>query len=458
LRGTALAGVLRTAYTLWHGDEAARRWFGDRYDENQLHHPSVLKVPTCRLQTSRNGSEHFLAQRTHNLIDRHRGVVVEGGLFSLEACPPGTLAATRLWMKTGEEPEDCRFFLTTLAKLFELGLTVGGSAARGIGLAELTKPCELREYNLSSIDDHAQWLQDRRNALCGACQSDGAALDQDQLDQLRPPFARVKIQVRWGIPRGQDILVADGTGMDHDAEPKKAIGLDGEEYWHLPGSALRGPLRSWMARHSAVGAQEPNGSSSLSESSTTIADRRQRYEQFIQERGRAPRGNELGWLYEAGKDRRRIPEAGPGSDAAPPSCATGDLFGSLFRKGRIHVADAFAKCEDESRTQVRQHVAIDAVTGGTQEGLLFDGEHLLPGEPFLTTILVDRPNGEQLQRLAAALVAVDQGLIRVGSSKASGRLSIVGPVEVTGNGGGESDALARQFLDDLSTQQRKFAS
>jgi CRISPR/Cas system CSM-associated protein Csm3 (group 7 of RAMP superfamily) len=109
------------------------------------------------------------------------------------------------------------------------------------------------------------------------------------------------------------------------------------------------------------------------------------------------------------------------------------LFGSLYARGRLHIADAFADL-DSGDAQRRTHVTIDRVTGGTNEGFLFDNDVLTSNGRlvFRTSLTVERPTVEEAAWLAASLRAIDLGILRVGSSKAGGRLALAAPPTASG--------------------------
>ena len=111
------------------------------------------------------------------------------------------------------------------------------------------------------------------------------------------------------------------------------------------------------------------------------------------------------------------------------------LFGTCFNPGRIKISDGFQKCTDEDvakcpESQVRMHVAVDRVTGGAAEGMLFDNRVLIDpnqnASGFSFRISIRNPQEHDVRWLAQTLVALDIGVLRVGSSKSSGRLSLNG--------------------------------
>lgn len=430
LRGTSLAGALRHA---WRGhlansncpakevDTREKAFFGSAQGDDgplggESRVDSPLQVGDSLLEV---GSGPLV--RTHHLRNRHTGVVADGGLFSLEACPPGTTTIAALWLRDDDDDSHAAVdFLQTIVAIFERGLMLGGKVARGIGLGRLNGASRYRVYELGQLDSYAQWLDDHR-----AWRDSGTVPAGQEL----PPAPTLKsswleVQFCLGIPRGQDLLIGDGQGLDHEAEPQRVCALDGKEYWRLPGASLRGIFRSWVAR---LAARETH----------PVADRAERQRQVW--RGELLplheqiTGDNLGWCY--------LPPEQRTHKTARSKCPVASLFGSLFAAGRIHISDSYAPCsvrptdggtdgDGFPEGQLRMHVAVDRLTGGAAESLLFDNTVLIAyadgsSPRFEVTLHVQDPTLDEARWLAQTLRALDLGILRVGTSKSSGRLSLV---------------------------------
>jgi hypothetical protein len=66
---------------------------------------------------------------------------------------------------------------------------------------------------------------------------------------------------------------------------------------------------------------------------------------------------------------------------------------------------------------------LDAISGGAIEGMLFDNDVLTAGE-FNVKILVKDAKDYEAKWIAQTLKALDLGVLRIGSSKAAGRLEL----------------------------------
>ncbi|MFO0695991.1 MAG: RAMP superfamily CRISPR-associated protein [Polyangiales bacterium] len=408
LRGTSLAGALRHAYARRLGkassDPEVVRFFGGERpaqgrDDGTLELvPSRVRFPDVLL---RAGDEPE-AKRTHIARDRHTGAVLEGALFEAAATSPGTAATVVIWVHDARP--DAAGFVRTLPGLLH-GLTLGGSAARGIGRVEV-ESAWLRAFDLDELDDHAAMLDEARSAREGKPLRGGETLAVDGSTS-----DRLVVRVAFRVPRGQDVLVADGVGFDFEAEPQQVTDSSGKVVWRLPGSTLRGALRSWVSRLAAREGHE-------------VIDAVGRHLERLG-RGEAVDGDDLAYGFVPGGPERDAWADDP--ERIP--CPVMRLFGSGYAKGRLHVADAFAPIQ--GKPQVRRHVAVDRITGGAQEGLLFDNTVVPVKTTFESTLTVERPTADEARWIAQTLRAIDVGLIRIGSSKAAGRLAVAS-AEATG--------------------------
>jgi CRISPR-associated protein Csm3 len=73
----------------------------------------------------------------------------------------------------------------------------------------------------------------------------------------------------------------------------------------------------------------------------------------------------------------------------------------------------------EQRSTVRQGVAIDRQTGAAKGGLLFDFEALVDAT-FYPTVRLRNPTPAQAAAVAAAVVLLDEGVLRLGSATTRG--------------------------------------
>lgn len=454
LNGTSLAGVMRAIWrdyckskpnsTPENVAQMADLLFGERCrdDDDDAERPvvsSAVRVTNYELMMANQSTN----QRTHHLRNRHRGTVVDGGLYSVESCPPGTSAEIGFWVYTeaastaidGLTDARIQEFLSVMSGAFQHGVCVGGNSNRGIGRAE-TNPesIKFRRFDLSVLQDQADQLDVARAWSHGAKVSGLTRFEPTESVQS----TMLVIDLKLKIPRGQDILVADGQGQEVQMEPQRVIGVDGKYYWRIPGGSLRGLFRRWINRLSAREQLSRNANEPLAMSDVAAEyEPREDFERKIDgaycEQHDRYRGDNLGWCFTSPGERDGF--------QMPADWHVESLFGTCFNPGRIKISDGFQKCTDEDvakcpESQVRMHVAVDRVTGGAAEGMLFDNRVLIDPKQnasgFSFRISIRNPEEHDVRWLAQTLVALDIGVLRVGSSKSSGRLSLSGMPEAKG--------------------------
>ena len=308
-----------------------------------------------------------------------------------------------LWLE--EDDDSGRDFFEALLGILVAGQRLGGKAARGFGNVAIDlNQVQYRKYDGSTeygkyLDDHRTWRSDP-NALLGGQPLKPLEIADD---------SSLTVQVKLGIPRGQDVLFADGRGLEHDIEPERIVDADGKPHWRLRGSTMRGMLRAWFTRLAAK--ESPR-------SPRAVADNVTDYKK-----------------WHAGKKKGEFHSFEDKMSEA--SCPVYALFGSPSKRGRIHVSNAYAACSTPVATkngndqpvelQQRMHVAVDRVTGGAAESMLFENTVITSqlDEPFEVEIKIEDCQINEARWLSQSLLALHLGIIRVGSSKSSGRLEIV---------------------------------
>jgi CRISPR/Cas system CMR subunit Cmr4 (Cas7 group RAMP superfamily) len=448
LRGTALAGALRHAWLAANPDQPRQaaaqmdKLFGRKFgrDDTEPEHDhdehsdpyadvtpyqSRLRFEDCVL-VSQGATPQV---RTHIGIDRHTGAVRNGSLFSLEALPPDTRTTACIWLHDDGESTAAESVLRELVGFFEQGLTLGGNVARGIGRAVCDGSATLASYNCTLLEQHADYL-DAHYQWRKHGKSDGG---KPITGLLPESVTDLKLVVELGIPRGEDLLLGDGQGTDHEMEPQRVKSADGKEYWRIPGSSLRGVLRSWISH---LVAMDENYTEKLDDS--LVAWRRE-----IENKSKSKNKNETvegkGIAWGIGKKDDEIKTIqqrlanDPSALLEEVPCPVMRLFGSGYAKGRLHVTDALSdRVRDPAHEQVRAHVAVDRITGGANEGFFFQNAVLKDDISFRFTITVRDPEEQEARWLKNSLRAIDLGILRIGSSKSGGRLALKNKPEANG--------------------------
>ncbi len=371
LRGTSVAGVLRhlLAERKHYSPELLDQYFGWALDEGADRGNSSLVFHDVPFADA-------CLVSMHNQIDRNLGSVdtEHGGLFEIERIAPGSKGFLVFFLQSYADREDQdKTVLADLEGAFAGGLVFGGNSNRGMGRAVVPNNSIRYEcFDLRKAEDTRRYLDvlysydPDKEASFG--QRRQLTVPADTADKL------LHLEVTFHIPRGQDLLIADGRAM----VPQRAQrASDNKEYWKIPGSSLRGVIRSWMQR---------------------LYARRQ-----------------------AGVESENLID---------------ELFGTLNGRGRIQITDAYSNIAvEDQHQQKRMHVVIDRFSGGAMMSGLFENFVLTGSDSlrFQTTIRISDPCPLELELLASTLQAIDSGLLRLGSSKAAGRMELVDCKVIAGN-------------------------
>lgn len=384
VRGSSWAGVLRRE--LHRRDPSLVKWFDDsRSDQcgrpSNCHitvHDSVLYGASDRLASS--------VIRTHNAVDRHDGAPVAGALFTVEAAVPGASCTLELWIAaTLGDDQAVQALANEIATVFRRGIMVGGSKARGLGECRLSDSTAVvwQRFDLSDPSTLAQWLDLRS----GRSHEGG---EQRQLGTSRSsanaPDKDLDMTVEFVIPAGQDLLCGDGQVGDRALDVQRVVDAAGNELFRLPGSSLRGVMRGWCSR---LAARE---------------------------------GKKVAYSHDIACEERWT--GADAADVSPDECEITNLFGSAQQAGRIHISDALVPVSGSTHSE-RTHVSIDRAWATSREGMLFSNGVLTKlAQPFKVRIRVKDVAEHEATWIARTLLAIHIGLVRIGSSKAAGRLEV----------------------------------
>jgi CRISPR/Cas system CSM-associated protein Csm3 (group 7 of RAMP superfamily) len=279
----------------------------------------------------------------------------------------------------------------------------------------------VRDFDLATVDGSADFLdaqyEERINCVVLSGRKFRPGTQQDHLE----------IKLELGIPRGEDLLVGDGQETDYALQPQSVIFNDGSEHWRIPGSSLRGIVRAWMTRLAARDGE------TITDSVTNWYDR-------CDDPKKSYKPDLIGWGFKDKQDRACYQE---NPDLIDDPIL--DLFGSMYKKGRIHISDAFSRPAEQRDVQDRYHVAVDRFSGGANEGALFFNQ-VLTGTRlvFPITMVLSSPREKEVQWLVKTLRALHLGILSVGSSKSGGRLEIKS-ISATGSESQTITAFAREI-------------
>ncbi len=410
VRGSSWAGVLRRELRKASHNEALDTWFcADRGFARNVGLPASrhIVIQDSVLRNANNDPVRSVV-RTHNAVDRHVGAPVDGALFTVEGAAPGARCTFEVWIKAGSDEDDAvAQLVNALVGAFRRGILVGGSKARGIGEAQLQdgKSHTWRRFDLGSPECLGAWFDIRSGRENNGGKSMDCAVGSGGHTDGKDLGKDLDVTVEFVIPPGQDVLCGDGQRDRLALDVQRVIDADGEAWFRLPGSSLRGVVRGWCARLAA--------------------------------RERKP----VAYTYERALEKRWT--GAEAADVKHDQCVVTALFGSGKGAGRIHIGDAMVSAKKASHSE-RTHVSIDRAWATSLEGMLFSNGVLDGSEdPFEVRIRIARVQEHEATWIAQTLVAIHIGLIRIGSSKASGRM-LVQKCEASGEYAGLVNELMAQ--------------
>jgi hypothetical protein len=126
------------------------------------------------------------------------------------------------------------------------------------------------------------------------------------------------------------------------------------------------------------------------------------------------------------------------------SCPVCRLFGSTSFIGRVSIGDAYLAGNGTVRTELRDGVGIDRLTGGAAHGAKFDLEAVPSGVRFTADVALRNFECWQLGALLLVVQDLRDGLIRIGSGRSRGLGAVHGWInegDESAEDGGSSRSL-----------------
>ncbi|CAB1127817.1 conserved protein of unknown function [Candidatus Hydrogenisulfobacillus filiaventi] len=346
-------------------------------------------------------------------IHRRSGAAAARIKYNQLVLPAGTRFAWEMrWdrlvaVDDGEQPDPTpeAWLFPLLFYLVSRGLPLGGGKTRGLGWVRLKKSTlQVRREDWSTRE--GAW-----RALAGG-EPVGLTWPSSPGDAGR----LLTITVEWD-PDGPVLVAAGGQGIGVDTVPLTTRGPDGKRYLVLPGSSLKGVLRSHAERivRTVIGPCEET---------KKWLDLHDRFEALLD----VPLVREL-----FGSPRRKSPAAGSEAAAGMMGALRVEDVRSTVgwdeetweaitakpqEQGCGHQPSRVGEGVEDDTLQLAQHVAIDRFTGGAAPGLLYDvlEPHRMKWKPW--RLQLDLARLPQLEQPALAL------LLLVLDDVAAGRVGI----------------------------------
>lgn len=197
------------------------------------------------------------------------------------------------------------------------------------------------------------------------------------------------------------VLVKSGYATLDGADMVPVVTFrDGESVYYLPGTSLKGVLRSHFERIART----------LQPGSVCLP-------YYDPKRNISIPVDEEKGSYGCGYRSRE--GTYPASARYADSCAACRLFGSLKFAGRFSIGDAYPLPDSDPTIESRNVVGIDRFTGGTVSGVLFDLQAVVGGR-FKAHIRLTNYELWQLAGLNLLLADLQDEMIAVGSGRSRG--------------------------------------
>lgn len=378
-------------------------------------------------------------------IDRVSGAAARQGAvkFDLEVLPARSSFELRLELSSSES-ETNEYLLAVLLAEWESRGTLGGRVARGLGAFSLTS-LRWEQFALDTCASLMAFLRRKGDALPlydrevatqqqlvrAAREKWGANIkslpalsdsdsdsdhdhdhDHDDNKELANyAIARAWVELRMtlqfeGLMLINDLIQAQKAGFDHAplSDHRSPLEREVQERWLLPGSSLRGVLRSQAERIARTLATQAS----------------QDKEEFLRRNPAGSPNNSRDVTQPLPNTDCLLRAAGvPDEVAVPPSCfdLADRLFGSTRLGSRLIVEDGHLV--NEPQLKALDFVAIDRFTGGGRDSAKFDA--LALWQPaFECRLRLDNPAAWELGWLLLALRDLDEGVTTIGWGAAKG--------------------------------------
>jgi CRISPR/Cas system CSM-associated protein Csm3 (group 7 of RAMP superfamily) len=386
--GTSLAGALRELAERLFGESVIDELWG--YQDGDKGHASFV-VEDAEIENSNNV---VVEVRDHVGIDREFGSAAENIKYDRAILPRGTRLSLRLTVEvaTQDQGKQALAMLATLKQALEAGeVRLGAAKTRGLGHVKLQGGA-LTEQVFGSRQGILASLRQANGSVVS--QTDIAAAKQAHPAQPRP---RLTLKILWR-PVGPLMVKAGFDGIAADMLPLVS-GCDGQVSLVLPGSSVKGALRSQAERI----VQTVRGDTSPQWLGT---DGKRKFLDAV----KLPLINEL---FGAAKQTEAEPHLGLGA------LGVMDCFGQY--RLRVDQWQAIQAAEDDR--QLREaltaaglhpwsqayHVAIDRWLGSAAESMLYTllEPHRTEWEPLTLEMNLQRlPCELQLPAIALLLLVV----------------------------------------------------
>ncbi len=337
--------------------------------------------------------------RDHVGLNRRRGAAQPQLQYDLEVAPSGSVFHFEISV---EDPtaNDLHLLLAVLDLWQEYGFEIGGRSTTGLGQGQLQPPTLygldfgdaviLRDYLLPPSQEEADSPEQEEYL------PPQAELKREVLDQRlggSPSYIPVQSCAEYLLPQHlfldlvlafsePTLIVGNMPSLEglrpSEAEPIRTMRADGSDVYLLPGSSLKGVLRT-RAEKIMRSLDYYADSGYIDQATANQAWDDESYRGRISACAVTHLQEETGWERLQGCFGSAEAQAGDSTaqeiyrDSCPVCC----MFGNSMMRGRLTVGEASPVTSPVAK--LFDHVAIDRWSGGAADERKFDTRPLLPG-------------------------------------------------------------------------------
>lgn len=349
--GTSLAGALRQWFEAAFGEDDTKAvWGYQKSDEGD-----ASRVVVCDLAVSQGADE--IEVRDGVGIDRCTGTAAERIKHDRAVLPSGSVLEFRLEVELPRDAAHANRYQSEVGHLLtalkEERIRLGAATTRGLGRIKL-------QDEKIEIQDRASKkgiLEVLRGGVAKQAVTDLLEADPDVAPK---PQEVLRLTVTWA-PRGPVMVKAGYDGIAVDSLPLMT-GRDGQLAPVLPGSSIKGALRSQAERIVRTVKPRPAPQPTLGGQPTAFLDQIEGLE-LVEWLFGSTGGDDSGATVRLGRGALRVDDClgasiDPAAWQAIESASTPEGLRTALNGHR-------------SRWQHAYHVAVDRWTGGAADNLLF---------------------------------------------------------------------------------------
>lgn len=350
--GTSLAGAFRS----WMGgllkdEEKLKDIWGDH--ENEKRGASFIIVDDAEI----NLNKMTIEIREGVGIDRHTGAAAENPKYSRAILPKGVTFPLDITLDIGKEGKQKPDDLWQLLRALEEGdIRIGAAKTRGLG-----------KIQLSCLAIHEQ-IFDTQNIFDVLLKGGKCHLWEDLKPKQYEPPDKLTLEIAW-TPKDPVMVKREGDGIAVDILPLVSQ-ITGKIHFVIPGSSIKGVLRSHAERIVRTVCQKPTKDDFLEQVQLDLVNEIFGKAEKSEQKSQTSQGK-IGALSIDDCYATIAMEATKWSDVENTAKSDKEEFGGFKEALKTAILPNNSTDNPFQKLQPAMHVAIDRWTGGAAEGMLY---------------------------------------------------------------------------------------